>query len=90
MLMKPPNGSRAQAMTALIGLVREGVILSFKTNFFGQSAKAWYPQVWVKVIGTHDETSLCDVGHRVLAVLSPLFGGAKVILVPVSHSHSEE
>ncbi len=88
--MKPPNGSRAQALTALIGLVREGVILSFKTNFFGQSGEAWYPQVWVKVIGTHDETSLCDVGHRVLAVLSPLLGGAKVTLVPVAQSQIEE
>jgi hypothetical protein len=88
--MKPPNGSRAQALTALFGLVREGVILSFRTNFFGQSSEAWYPQVSVKVIGTHDEASLCDVGHRVLAVLSPLLGSAKVTVIPVAHSHSEE
>jgi hypothetical protein len=42
MLMSPPNGNRAKALTALFGLVRDGVILSFKTNFFGQSSEGWH------------------------------------------------
>jgi hypothetical protein len=88
--MKPPNGTRAEALTALFGLVRDGVILSFKTNFFGQSSEGWYPQVWVTVADEHDETSLCRAGHRVLAVLSPLLGGAKVTLIPVAQSQTEE
>jgi hypothetical protein len=88
--MKPPNGTRAEALTALFGLVRDGVILNFKTNFFGQSGKGWYPQVWVTVADNDDETSLCRAGHRVLAVLSPLLGGAKVTLIPVGQSQIEE
>ena len=88
--MKPPNGNRAQALTDLFGLVREGVILSFKTNFFAQRDSRWHPQVWVRVIGSHDEESLGHVGHRVLSVLSPLVGGAKVVVIPVAQSQTEE
>jgi len=88
--MKPANGNRAQALSVLYGLVKQGVILSFKTNFFSQSDTGWYPHVWVTTISSHTDDGLREVGHRVLAVLSPLVGSAKVTVVPLAPAQARE
>ena len=82
------SGDRAKALTALFGLVREGVITSFKTNFFGQSGPGWKPHVTVTVVGYPDKAAMHRTGVRVLQELRPLIGGVSVTVSSGAHTES--